>query len=139
VLSNRGHVDQILMERRLSERRTGGSNLRFPCLISQLRKNIVITIQQAQQALPCHNVDKRGYLILQVQHRWDASELTQLLRGAETLERDEMKSFALARGDAGCLHAQVAANTPLNFCDMEGFSEACVSQQPKEDFEEWIA
>jgi hypothetical protein len=27
----------------------------------------------------------------------------------------------------------------LDLCDMEGFSEACVSQQPKEEFEEWIA
>ena len=55
---------------------------------------MVITIQQARKSLRCHNVDERGYLILQVQHRWDASELTQLLRGAETLDRDDIKGFA---------------------------------------------
>jgi hypothetical protein len=31
-----------------------------------------------------------------VQKRWDASELAQLLRGAEALDRDETKGFALA-------------------------------------------
>ncbi|CAI9635563.1 unnamed protein product, partial [Alternaria burnsii] len=134
-----GHVDQTPTERRLSERRTGDYNLRFPCLLSQLRKNMVVAIQDARHALRCHNVDERGYLILQVQHRWDASELTQLLRGAQASDRDEIKGFALAQGDADCLHAQVAADTSLNLCDMEGFSEACASQQPKEDFEEWIA
>jgi hypothetical protein len=139
VLSSQGHVDQIPAERRLSKRRTGGSNLRFPCLLSQLRKNMVITIQQARKALYCHNVDERGYLILQVQQRWDASELTQLLRSAEALDRDENEGFALAQGDAGCLHAQVAADTALNLCDMGEFSEASVSQQPEEDFEAWIA
>jgi hypothetical protein len=140
VLLSQGHViDQILTERRLSERRTEGSDLRFSCLLSQLGKNMVVTIQQAREALRCHNVDERGYLILQVQHRWDASGLTQLLRGGEALDRDEIKGFALAQGDADCLHAQVATDTPLNLCDMEGFGEACVSQQPKEEFEEWIA
>jgi hypothetical protein len=134
-----GHVDQIPIERRLSERRAGDYNLRFPCLLSQLRKNMVVAIQDARQALRRHNVDERGYLILQVQHRWDASELTQLLRGAQASDRDDIKGFALARGDADCLHAQVAADTSLNLCDMEGFSEACASQQPKENFEEWIA
>jgi hypothetical protein len=95
VLLSQGHVvDQIPTERRLSERRTEGSDLRFSCLLSQLRKNMVVTIQQARKALRCHNVDERGYLILQVQHRWDASELTQLLRGAETLDRDDIKGFA---------------------------------------------
>ena len=139
ALPRQGHVDQIPIERRLSERRTGDYNLRFPCLLSQLRKNMVVAIQDARHALRCHNVDERGYLILQVQHRWDASELTQLLRGAQASDRDEIKGFALAQGDADCLHAQVAADTSLNLCDMEGFSEACASQQPKENFEEWIA
>ncbi|CAN9217790.1 unnamed protein product [Alternaria alternata] len=139
ALPRQGHVDQTPTERRLSERRTGDYNLRFPCLLSQLRKNMVVAIEDARHALRCHNVDERGYLILQVQHRWDASELTQLLRGAQASDRDEIKGFALAQGDADCLHAQVAADTSLNLCDMEGFSEACASQQPKEDFEEWIA
>ncbi|CAN9185976.1 unnamed protein product [Alternaria alternata] len=82
ALPRQGHVDQTPTERRLSERRTGDYNLRFPCLLSQLGKNIVVAIQDARHALRCYNVDERGYLILQVQHRWDASELTQLLRGA---------------------------------------------------------
>jgi hypothetical protein len=73
--------------------------------------------------------------MLQVQKRWDASEVTQLLRSAEALDRDEIKGFALAQGDADCLYAQVAADISLNLCDMEGLSEACVSQQPKEEFE----
>lgn len=100
---------------------------------------MVATIQQARKRLRCHNVDERGYLILQVQKRWDALKLAQLLRGAEALCRDEIKGFALARGDADCLHAQVATDIPLNLCEMEGFGEACVSQQPKEEIEEWIA
>ncbi|CAN9245675.1 unnamed protein product [Alternaria alternata] len=139
ALPRQGHVDQTPLERRLSERRTGDYNLRFPCLLSQLGKNMIVAIQDARHALRCHNVDERGYLILQVQHRWDASELTQLLRGAQASDRDEIRGFALAQGDANCLHAQVAEDTSLNLCDMEGFSEACASQQPKEDFEEWIA
>ncbi|KAF2843922.1 hypothetical protein T440DRAFT_86989 [Plenodomus tracheiphilus IPT5] len=44
---------------------------------------MVATIQQARTALRCHNFDERRYLIPQVQKRWDASELAQLLRGAE--------------------------------------------------------
>jgi hypothetical protein len=80
---------------------------------------MVVTIQQARKALRCHNVDERGYLILQVQYRWDASELTQLLRGGEALDPGEIKDFALAQGDADCLHAQVAADTALNLRDME--------------------
>jgi hypothetical protein len=45
VLLSQGYVvDQIPTERRLSGRRTGGSNLPFLCPLSQLRKNIVITI-----------------------------------------------------------------------------------------------
>ncbi|RAQ98941.1 JmjC-domain-containing protein [Stemphylium lycopersici] len=139
ALPRQGHVDQTPTERRLSEHRTGDYNLRFPCLLSQLGKNMVVAIQDARHALRCHNVDERGYLILQVQHRWDASELTQLLRGAQASDRDEIRGFALAQGDANCLHAQVAEDTSLNLCEMEGFSEACASQQPKEDFEEWIA
>jgi hypothetical protein len=51
VLSSQGHVDQILTERWLSERRTGGSNVHFPCLLSQLRKNMVATIQQSRKDL----------------------------------------------------------------------------------------
>jgi hypothetical protein len=64
VLSSQGHVGQISTERQLSERRTGGSNLRFPCPLSQLRKNMVVTIQKARKVLRCHNVDERGYIIL---------------------------------------------------------------------------
>ena len=134
ALPSQGHVaGQIPTERRLSKRRTGNSDLRFPCLPPQLGKNMVATIHQARTALLCHNVDERGYLILQVQECWDASELAQLLRGAEALDRDEIKGFALAQGDADCLHARVAADVSLNLCEMEGFDEACVSQQPKED------
>jgi hypothetical protein len=55
------------------------------------------------------------------------------------LDRDEIKGFALAQGDADCLHAQVAVEISLNLCDMEGFSEASVSEQPEEELEEWIA
>ena len=44
ALPRQGHVDQTPTERRLSERRTGDYNLRFPCLLSQLRKNIVVAI-----------------------------------------------------------------------------------------------
>jgi hypothetical protein len=55
------------------------------------------------------------------------------------LDRDEIKGFALAQGDANCLHAQVAADISLNLCDVEGFSEAGVYEQPKEELEEWIA
>jgi hypothetical protein len=109
----------------------GVLNLRFSCLLSQLRKK--------RKTLYCHNVDERGYPILQVQECWDASELAQLLRGAGALDRDEIKGLALAQGDADRLHAQVAADMPLNLYDMEGFGEACVSQQPKEEFVEWIA
>jgi hypothetical protein len=89
--------------------------------------------------LSCHNVDERGYLIVQVQKRGGASELAHLLRGAEALDRDELKGFTLAQRDVDCLHAQVAADISLNLCDMEGFSEACVSQELKEEFEAWIA
>jgi hypothetical protein len=69
LLLSQRYVDQTPTERRLLEYRTEGSNLRLPCLLSQLRKNVVVTIQQARKALHCHNVDERGYLILQVQHR----------------------------------------------------------------------
>jgi hypothetical protein len=45
VLSSQGQAaDQIPTEQLLSERRTGGSNLRFPYLLSQLEKNMVATI-----------------------------------------------------------------------------------------------
>jgi hypothetical protein len=69
LLLSQRYVDQTPTERRLLEYRTEGSNLRLPCLLSQLRKNVVVTIQQARKALHCHNVDERGYFILQVQHR----------------------------------------------------------------------
>jgi hypothetical protein len=50
ALPSQGHVaDQILTERRLSERRTRGSNLRFPCPLSQLRKNMVATINRRER------------------------------------------------------------------------------------------
>jgi hypothetical protein len=123
----------------MSERRIEGSNLRFLYRLSQLRKNMVATIQRARKTLQCYDVDKRGYLILQVRHHWDTSELTQLLRGAQALGRDEIKGFALAQGDADCLHAQVAADISLDLCDVDGSSAAGVSQQFKEEFEEWIA
>lgn len=139
VLPSQEHVaGQIPTEQRMSERGIEGSNLRFPCRLSQLRENMVATIQQARKTLQRHDVDKRGYLILQVRHHWDTSELTQLLRGAPALGRDEIKGFALAQGDTDCLHAQVAADISLDLCDMEGFNAAGVSQQPKEEFEEWI-
>ncbi|KAI4940767.1 hypothetical protein J4E91_011254 [Alternaria rosae] len=140
---SQGHVtDQIPAERRRSGRRTQSSNLRFLCLLPQLGKNMVATIQQARTALSCHNVDERGYLILQVQKCWDASELAQLLRGAGTLDPKKIKEitgFELAQGDADCLHAKVAAEMPLNLCDIKEFGKASAYQQPKEEFEEWIA
>jgi hypothetical protein len=100
---------------------------------------MVATIELTRKTLSCHSVDERGYIILHVQKPWDASELTQLLRGAEALDWDEIKGFALTQGDADCLHTQVATDISLDVCDLEEFSEACVSQQPKEEFEEWIA
>ncbi|RMZ74108.1 transcription factor jumonji [Pyrenophora seminiperda CCB06] len=140
VLSSHGQVgDQISVERWLSECRTEDSNLRFPCMHSQLGKNMVATIQQAREKLNRHNVNERGYLILEVQKYWDVSELTQLLRAAEALDRDEIKGFTLSQGDVDCLHAHVAAEISLDLCDIEGFNDACVSHQPKEEFEEWIA
>jgi hypothetical protein len=78
---------------------------------------MITVIQQAQKALKCHDVDECGYLILQVQHRWDASELTLLLCGGEAVGQDEIKGFALAQGDADCLHAQVAADISLDLCE----------------------
>ncbi|EDU46075.1 conserved hypothetical protein [Pyrenophora tritici-repentis Pt-1C-BFP] len=136
ALSSHGQVgDQIPAE----WRRIESSNLRFPCSHSQLGKNMVATIQQAREKLNRHNVNERGYLILEVQKCWDVSELTQLLRAAEALDRDEIKGFTLTQGDADCLHAHVAPDISLDLCDIEGFNEACVSHQPKEEFEEWIA
>ena len=140
---SQGHVtNQIPEERRRSGRGTQSSNLRFPCLLPQLRKNMVATIQQARTALSCHDVDERGYLILQVQKSWDSMDLAQLLRDAGTLDPKKIKEitgFELAQGDADCLHAKVAAEMPLNLCDIEEFREACANQQPREEFEEWIA
>ncbi|KAK1907858.1 hypothetical protein P3342_006188 [Pyrenophora teres f. teres] len=136
ALSSHGQVgDQIPAE----WRRIESSNLRFPCSHSQLGKNMVATIQQAREKLNRHNVNERGYLILEVQKCWDVSELTQLLRAAEALDRDEIKGFTLTQGDADCLHAHVALDISLDLCDIEGFNEACVSHQPKKEFEEWIA
>ncbi|KAI0570582.1 JmjC domain-containing protein [Pyrenophora tritici-repentis] len=100
---------------------------------------MVATIQQAREQLNRHNVNERGYLILEVQKCRDVSKLTQLLRAAETLDQDEIKGFTLTQGDADCLHAHVAAEISLDLCDIEGFNEAFVSHQPKEEFEEWIA
>ncbi|KAF1937879.1 hypothetical protein EJ02DRAFT_447161 [Clathrospora elynae] len=95
--------------------------------------------QEARDKLLLQNANERGYLILEVQETWDASELTKLLRTAKAPSRDEIKGFKLARGTSDCLHAQVARNISLSLWDLEGFSEARVFLQPKIEFEEWIA
>jgi hypothetical protein len=100
---------------------------------------MVGTIQEAQDALLLQNVNERGYLILEVQATWDALELTKFLRTAKAPGRDEIKGFKFAQGTSGCLHAQVARDISLSLQDLEGFSEARVSLQPKMDFEEWIS
>jgi hypothetical protein len=52
VPSRQEHVaNHIPTERRLSQRRTGGSNVHSPCLLSKLRKNMVATIQQSRKKI----------------------------------------------------------------------------------------
>jgi hypothetical protein len=125
--------------RALSERGTRALDLRLPCQLSQLGRNMVSTIQEARDKLLLQDVNERGYLILEVQETWDASELTKLLHTAKAPGRDEIKGFKLARGTSDCLHAQVARNISLSLQDIEGFSEARASLQPKMEFDEWIA
>lgn len=74
-----------------------------------------------------------------MQGTWDPLELTKLLRTAKASGPDEIKGFKIAQGTSGCLHARVARNISLSLQDLEGFSEARVSLQPKMEFEEWIS
>ena len=123
----------------LSECNAKASNLRFPCNLAQLGKNMVATIQEALLKLVPQDVNDRGYLILDVQETWDALELTKLLRSAKAPGCDEIKGFKLARGASDCLHAQVTRDISLSLPNFEGFSEARMSPQPEIEFEEWIA
>jgi hypothetical protein len=100
---------------------------------------MVSTIQEARHKLVHQDVNERGYLILEVQETWDALELTKLLRTAKAPGCDKIKGFKLARGASDSLHARVAKDISLSLWDFEGFSEACMSPQPKTEFEEWIA
>jgi hypothetical protein len=61
------HEQTLERHPRLSERNTRASNLRFPCRLSQLGKNMVGTIQEARHKLFPQDVHERGYLILEVQ------------------------------------------------------------------------